>query len=85
MDFLTFQQRQTIEQMHALDEPPAKIALAVGVSLTTIYRELKKGDTGDRDPINRIIYSAELAERRARENSRRRGRKKKEATHEKKA
>ena len=43
---LTLADRREIERLCAADEKPSVIAAAVGVSVATIYRELKRGETG---------------------------------------
>lgn len=43
---LTLADRREIERLYAADEKPSVIAAAVGVSVATIYRELKRGETG---------------------------------------
>ena len=55
----------------------ADIARQIGVSATTIYAELKRGQEGvTLDKNFRPAYDPELAQKRVQENLRRRGRKK---------
>lgn len=49
---------------------------AAGVTTATIYRELKRGETGELDKHFRPAYSAEAAERAVRLSIRNRGRRK---------
>jgi len=42
-----------------------EIAVEIGVCYVTIYRELKRGDTGEMDELGRRVYDAELAQRKA--------------------
>ena len=63
--YLTFGDREKIETEYA----------AGGVHVATIYKELKRGDTGQLDKNMRREYSAELAQRRLIENIKCRGRK----------
>ena len=72
---LTLEQRQTIERLYAEDVSVYRIAEAIGVTAATVYRDLKRGATGELDANQREGYSAELAERRLRESFKRRGKK----------
>ena len=67
--YLTFEDRKKIEAWHLI------IAARLSVHYTTIYKELQRGATGTLDRNQREGYSAELAERRLRENFKRRGKK----------
>lgn len=73
---LTLGQRREIERMNAEGIRPCEIAQAVGVTAATIYRELKRGDTGQLNRFYRPAYDAEAAERNAQARIRQRGRKK---------
>jgi IS30 family transposase len=44
------------------------IAKKVGVTPQTIYREIRKGLTGERDPNGRLIYNPAHAENAAQQN-----------------
>ena len=59
---LTLADRREIERLYAADEKPSVIAAAVGVSVATIYRELKRGETGGLNGNYCPAYSAEAAE-----------------------
>lgn len=72
--YLDLPTRRTIEALYLAGGEPKQIATYVGVSLSTIYRELQRGATGEIDKNLRPGYSAELAEKRLRENFKRRGR-----------
>lgn len=54
-------------------ERPADIAERLGVAVATIYRELKRGYTGELDSYARPKYNADLAQAAVQENFRRRG------------
>ena len=43
---LTFEKRQIIENMAKKKQTPQRIAEATGVHVATIYREMKRGQTG---------------------------------------
>ena len=60
---LTLADRREIERLYAADEKPSVIAAAVGVSVATIYRELKRGETGGLNGNYCPAYSAETAEK----------------------
>lgn len=72
--YLTLSDRERIEKEYAAGERPADIATAIGVHVATIYKELKRGDTGQLDENMRQEYSAQLAQRRLMENFKCRGR-----------
>ncbi len=44
---LTLGKRLEIERLYNDDMRPSEIAAAVGVTTATIYRELKRGETGE--------------------------------------
>ena len=58
-------ERKRIEQMHNAGHSAEEIAVEIGVCYVTIYRELKRGDTGEMDELGRRVYDAELAQRKA--------------------
>lgn len=72
--YLKIGQRREIERLYAADTAPSEIAEVVGVSTQTIYRELKRGETGELNEHFRPAYSAEVAERNVRLSMRNRGR-----------
>lgn len=73
--YLTLEDRKKIEAWHLNGDRPADIAARLSVHYTTIYKELQRGATGELDKNQREGYDAELAERRLRENFKRRGKK----------
>ncbi len=73
---LTLGKRREIVRLCAEDKRPSEIAEAVGVTTATIYRELKRGETGELDEHFRPAYSAETAEWAVRLSMRQRGRRK---------
>jgi len=52
---------------------PAEIAARLGFCVATIYRELKKGATGERDTLGREVYDPQLADSKTRDLLRKRG------------
>ncbi len=74
--YLTLGKRREIERLCNDDMRPSEIAAAVGVTTATIYREIKRGETGELARNFRPEYSAEAAERAVRLSIRNRGRRK---------
>ena len=74
---LTLGKRREIERLYNKDARPSAIAV-IGVTTATIYRELKRGETGELDGHFHPAYSAEAAERAVRLSIRNRGRRKAE-------
>ena len=73
--YLTFEDRKKIEAWYLNGDRPAELCVRLSCHLTTLYTELQRGATGTLDKNQREGYSAELAERRLRENFKRRGKK----------
>lgn len=74
---IEFEDRKTIAAMYADGVRAAEIAERVGVSSTTVYAELKRGQDGvTLDKNLRFKYDPVLAQKRVQEGLRRRGRKK---------
>ena len=71
--------RQTLEALYLEGDRVQDIADQIGVHVATVYKELKRGETGGLDRNMRREYSATLAQRRLAENFKRRGRKTDEA------
>lgn len=72
-----FEDRKQIAAMYASGAIAADIAQKIGVSATTIYAELKRGQDGvTLDKNFRPAYDPDLAQKRVQENLRRRGRRK---------
>lgn len=71
--YLTLEQRREIERMYAEGERVVDIADRLHVHNTTVYRDLKRGYTGEFDGYDRPKYSADLAQATVQENFRRRG------------
>jgi IS30 family transposase len=60
--YLTYEERKTVEEMHKGGYTPKEIAERFAVNLATIYRELHRGYTGERDNVRRPVYSAKQAQ-----------------------
>ena len=73
--YLTYEERRKIEKEYSSGSRPCDIAKALGVHTATIYRELSRGFTGERDDAARQIYSAELAQKNIQASIRNRGHK----------
>ena len=71
--YITYQERQRISTHYLNGERVADIATALGLTLATVYRELKRGETGSLDRNQRMAYDPTLAQRRTQENLKRRG------------
>ncbi len=72
--YLVLDDRRKLERLYLKGDRISDIAAAVGVHVSTIYNELRRGDTGKLDRNMRQGYSATLAQRRIQENFKRRGR-----------
>ena len=77
--YLTLADREKLESHYLKGERPQDIADTLGVHVATIYKELKRGDTGDLDCNMRQGYNAKLAQLRLQQNLKRRGSKAKPA------
>lgn len=74
---IEFDDRKTIASMYENGAIAGEIAQKIGVSRTTVYTELKRGQDGvTLDKNFRPAYDPELAQKRVQEGLRRRGRKK---------
>lgn len=73
--YLNYTDRKLLESLYLKGERPQDIADAVEVHVATIYKELKRGYTGELDRNGRKEYSAELAQRCLVQSIKRRGRK----------
>lgn len=73
--YLTLEDRQTIETMYGNGASVVEIAEKLECPDTTIYRELRRGDTGTLDKYQRNGYSAVLGQRALQLAFKRRGKK----------
>lgn len=72
--YIEFQDRKQIAAWYVSGERPADIAEWLGVSTAAIYRELKRGATGNLDRNQRQEYNPVLAQQIVQANFKRRGR-----------
>ena len=72
---LQWKDRLRIEKMLREKKKPGEIAAALRVDSSTIYREIKRGQTVQRDTnlVDRLVYCAETAERKYQEHLRAKG------------
>lgn len=75
--YINFPDREKIEKMSKAGESLQAIADEIGVSVSTVYRELHRGCTDDKKKM-RYAYSAKKAQETLKKNFSKRGRKKKE-------
>lgn len=71
--YFELEERRKIERMHAGGASVVEIVAELKRSPAAIYTELARGYTGELDRYGRKKYSAELAQRVAARNFRRRG------------
>ena len=69
---LTLKDRAELEALYNKGSGVEEIAAKLKVHRSTVYNELKRGDTGEMDSNGRIGYSAELAQQEIINNYRRR-------------
>lgn len=69
---LTLKDRAELEALYNKGCGVEEIAAKLNVHRSTVYNELKRGDTGEMDSNGRIGYSAELAQQEIINNYRRR-------------
>lgn len=63
---VTYEERRKIENLYLAEKTVKEIADAIGKDISTVYRELRRGDTGQLDRNCNPQYSAELAQKRTR-------------------
>lgn len=61
---MTLEERKVLEERYNAGQSVPGIANAMGFNLSTIYKELKRGDTGKMDANGRAGYSAVLGQQR---------------------
>ena len=72
--FRSYHERQEIERMVEAGMSVKEIAGSLGISLSTVYAELRRGRDGTRLPDKRLGYNAELAQLSVQQGLERRGR-----------
>lgn len=73
--YFTYEDRKQLEEQYNAGSALSHIADTFSVHLSTVYRELNRGSTGEIDANGRAGYSAELAQKNMLESLKRRGRK----------
>lgn len=71
--YIDFRDREQIATRYLNGDRVADIAAGLGVTTATVYRELKRGETGELDRNQRRAYSPVLAQQRVQESFKRRG------------
>lgn len=71
--YIDFRDREQIAARYLNGDRVADIAAGIGVTTATVYRELKRGETGELDRNQRRAYSPVLAQQRVQESFKRRG------------
>lgn len=66
--YITFQDRKQISTRYLNGDRVADIADGLGVTAATVYRELKRGETGGLDRNQRRAYSPVLVQQRVQES-----------------
>lgn len=61
---MELEDRKELEARYRANQSVAGIASAMGFDSSTIYKELKRGDTGKMDQNGRAGYSAEIGQQR---------------------
>ena len=73
--YFTYEDRKHFEEQYKAGAALPDIADNLGVHISTIYRELNRGSTGELDANGRAGYDAELAQKNMLESLKRRGKK----------
>lgn len=71
--YFTYEDRKHFEEQYNAGAALPDIADTLGVHISTIYRELNRGSTGEIDTNGRAGYDAELAQKTMLESLKRRG------------
>lgn len=71
--YINFQDRKRISARYLNNDRVADIAADLGVTPAAVYRELKRGETGELDRNRRRAYNPVLAQQRLQESFKRRG------------
>lgn len=73
--FRSYEERQKIQSLWENGGTAKDIAVALELSLSAVYTELRRGRDGTRLPDQRLKYDADLAQLRVQDALERRGRK----------
>ena len=71
--YIDFRDREQIAARYLNGDRVADIAAGIGVTTATVYRELKRGETGELDRNQRREYNPVLAQQRVPASFKRRG------------
>ena len=71
--YIDFRAREHIAARYLNGDRVADIAAGLGVTTATVYRELKRGETGELDRNQRREYNPVLAQQRVQASFKRRG------------
>ena len=71
--YIDFRDREQIAALYLNGDRVADIAAGLGVTTATVYRELKRGETGELDRNQRREYNPVLAQQRVQASFKRRG------------
>ena len=71
--YFTYEDRKHFEEQYKAGAALPDIADTLGVHISTVYRELNRGSTGELDANGRTGYDAELAQKNMLESLKRRG------------
>lgn len=71
--YIDFRDREQIAARYLNGDRVADIAAGLGVTTATVYRELKRGETGELDSNQRREYNPVLAQQRVQAGFKRRG------------
>lgn len=72
--YITFADRKQIAAWYQSGDRVADIAERLGVTAAAVYRELKRGATGELDRYQRPAYNPVIAQQTVQANFKRRGR-----------
>lgn len=71
--YLTFEDRKNLEEQYNTGAELSDIANLLNIHISTLYRELARGDTRELDVNGRSGYSADIAQKAVQESLKRRG------------
>ena len=80
--YISMADRRKIAEWYLNGDRPCDMAERLGIHVSTIYNELRRGQTDELDKNQRPAYNPELAQRTVQANLRQRGRKAESAKRE---
>lgn len=60
---ISYEDRKRFEEMYRAGASINEIGAEMGICETTVYREIRRGSTGEMDRNGRLGYSAEIAQK----------------------